>query len=101
MMISEQTDIDERPCTVRDVARLAGVSVATVSRVVNGAANVSGLTQAKVLMAISSLQYCPNTSAAELGRAGGGISRKRGIHLSNFALQRGEEGPSSIDRSLK
>ena len=88
MMISEQTDIGERPCTVKDVARLAGVSVATVSRVVNGTANVSGVTKARVLMAISSLQYCPNTSAVELGRAGGGISKRRGIHLPALALHR-------------
>jgi regulatory LacI family protein len=79
MEISEQTELHARPCTVKDVARLAGVSVATVSRVVNGTANVSGLTQARVLTAISTLQYCPNTSAAALGRAGGGISKKRGI----------------------
>ena len=90
MMIGEQTELDARPCTVSDVARLAGVSTATVSRVVNGAVNVSCRTKAKVLTAISRLRYCPNTSAAELGRAGGGISKKRGTHLPALALHRGE-----------
>lgn len=66
-----------RPSTVKDVARLAGVSHATVSRVVNGATNVSRTTKAKVLSAISRLQYCPNAHAAELGRANGGLARKR------------------------
>jgi hypothetical protein len=68
-----------RPCTVKDVARLAGVSHATVSRVVNGAGNVSSKTRTRVLTAVSNLQYCPNAHAAELGRANGGISRKRGV----------------------
>jgi DNA-binding LacI/PurR family transcriptional regulator len=90
MMISEQTEVDVRQCTVRDVARLAGVSVATVSRVVNGAGNVSGLTKERVLTAISTLQYCPNTSAIALGRAGGGISKKRGIYLPALALRKGK-----------
>jgi LacI family transcriptional regulator len=56
-------------CTVKDVAKLAGVSTATVSRVVNGTAIVSGKTAAKVLTAISRLKYFPNVHAAQLGRA--------------------------------
>ena len=68
-----------RPCTVRDIARLAGVSTATVSRVVNGGGSVSYKTKTKVLTAISGSQYCRNAHAAELGRANAGIPRKRGI----------------------
>ena len=68
-----------RPSTVKDVARLAGVSQATVSRVVNGTTNVSRETKAKVLTAVSQLQYCPNAHAAELGRANGGTARKQGL----------------------
>ena len=67
-----------RPSTVKDVARLAGVSQATVSRVVNGTTNVSRKTKAKVLTAVSKLQYSPNAHAAELGRANGAAARKRG-----------------------
>jgi DNA-binding LacI/PurR family transcriptional regulator len=80
-MMSQQSEMDARPCTVKDVAQLAGVSVATVSRVVNGATNVSLPTKDKVLTAISRLQYCPNTSAAELGRAGSGIPKIRRTHV--------------------
>ena len=72
-----------RVSTVKDVARLAGVSQATVSRVVSGACKVSRTTKAKVLSAISSLQYYPNPHAAELGRANGGIARKRGVSQLN------------------
>jgi hypothetical protein len=73
------TALSVRPCTVKDVARLAGVSLATVSRVVNCADNVSSDTRMKVLIAVSKLRYSPNLHAAELGRANGGISRKRGV----------------------
>ena len=61
--------------TVKDIAHLAGVSVATVSRVTNDAGNVSPETKEKVLSAISTLNYCPNTYAAQLARRSSGISR--------------------------
>jgi hypothetical protein len=55
--------------TIKDVARWAGVSTTTVSRVLNGAGNVSGETRTRVLAAISRLLYCPNPHASELRRA--------------------------------
>lgn len=58
--------------TISDVARLAGVSTATVSRVVNGANNVSDETRERVSSAISNVQYFPNRHATELGRENGG-----------------------------
>ena len=76
-------------CTVKDVARLAGVSTATVSRVTNGASNVSGNARTKVLAAISKLKYYPNAHAAELGRANAGIRRNRGIHVSALTRRAG------------
>lgn len=54
--------------TIRDVAKLAEVSVATVSRVLGGSRLVSFETQARVLSAISRLNYRPNTHASELTR---------------------------------
>ncbi|GAA2381681.1 LacI family DNA-binding transcriptional regulator [Nonomuraea africana] len=58
--------------SLRDVARLAGVSVKTVSNVVNGYAHVSPATRAKVEGALSQLDYRPNLSARNLrqGRTG-------------------------------
>ncbi|WP_440098002.1 LacI family DNA-binding transcriptional regulator [Streptosporangium sp. H16] len=58
--------------SLRDIARLAGVSVKTVSNVVNGYAHVSPVTRAKVEEALSQLEYRPNLSARSLrqGRTG-------------------------------
>jgi DNA-binding LacI/PurR family transcriptional regulator len=58
--------------SLRDVALLAGVSVKTVSNVVNGYAHVSAQTRAKVEQALSQLDYRPNVSARNLrlGRTG-------------------------------
>ncbi len=52
--------------TVQDVARAAGVSAMTVSRVVNGNRNVRETTREAVLAAIAALQYTPNAAARSL-----------------------------------
>lgn len=52
--------------TIYDVAREAGVSMATVSRVVNGNPNVKPATRKKVLEAIERLGYRPNAVARGL-----------------------------------
>ena len=52
--------------TIIDVARDAGVSIKTVSRVVNGEPNVRDSTRAKVLSAIRALDYQPNAAARGL-----------------------------------
>ena len=67
MMINALTGLNVVSCTVKDVARLAGVSTVTVSRVANSAGNVSNETKTKVLTAMSRLQYYHNAPAAELG----------------------------------
>lgn len=52
--------------TIADVASLAGVSPMTVSRVVNGEANVRPGTREKVQAAIAQLNYLPNQAARRL-----------------------------------
>ena len=52
--------------TIDDVAELAGVSIKTVSRVVNGEPNVREQTRARVLEAIEKLSYRPNQAARSL-----------------------------------
>jgi LacI family transcriptional regulator len=52
--------------TIDDVAELAGVSIKTVSRVVNQEPNVRDATRAKVEKAIAKLNYRPNLSARNL-----------------------------------
>jgi hypothetical protein len=79
MRIDDHTETDVRACTVKDVAKLAGVSTATVSRVVNSTDHVSCETRTKVLAAVSKLRYLPNGHAAELGRSNAGIPKKRSI----------------------
>ncbi|MEM8814744.1 MAG: LacI family DNA-binding transcriptional regulator [Pseudomonadota bacterium] len=53
--------------TIHDVARLAGVSIKTVSRVVNGEPNVSERTRERVERAVRQLNYRPNPAARQLG----------------------------------
>jgi DNA-binding LacI/PurR family transcriptional regulator len=52
----------KRP-TLRDVAREAGVSYQTVSRVINADMHVAAATRARVMHAIESLGYRPNRAA--------------------------------------
>lgn len=55
-----------RMTTIRDVAQHAGVSVATVSRVMNGSANVSPALRERVWEAIKALNYSPSALARGL-----------------------------------
>jgi transcriptional regulator with XRE-family HTH domain len=52
--------------TVKDIAKLAGVSTATVSRVINANSTVSPNIRTAVITAIDQLKYTPNRSASEL-----------------------------------
>lgn len=52
--------------TIADVARRAGVSTVTVSRVINGASNVTPRTREKVERAINELHYVPSVAARSL-----------------------------------
>ena len=57
---------DRKNATIVDVAKMAGVSVATVSRVVNGNYPVKVETRERVQTAIETLHYVPNVQAREL-----------------------------------
>jgi DNA-binding LacI/PurR family transcriptional regulator len=77
-----------------DVAKLAGVSHQTVSRVINGSANIRPSTRERVERAIAHLDYRPNTAARAL------VTRRSkiiGIIGSNTALY----GPASIQFSIQ
>ncbi|MCB0287868.1 MAG: LacI family DNA-binding transcriptional regulator, partial [Calditrichaeota bacterium] len=52
--------------TIRDVAKKANVSTATVSLVINNHKRISPATRAKVLSAIKTLDYHPSRSARGL-----------------------------------
>lgn len=55
-----------RPATIIDVAREAGVSFKTVSRVLNGETNVREQTRARVMSAVKTLDYRTNHNARNL-----------------------------------
>ncbi|OYW82465.1 MAG: hypothetical protein B7Z26_03175, partial [Asticcacaulis sp. 32-58-5] len=55
--------------TINDVARLAGVSIKTVSRVMNNEPNVRSETRTKVQEAANLLHYRPNLLARSLAGA--------------------------------
>lgn len=79
---------------LEDVARRAGVSVATVSRVVNDLGPVRPATRTRVLRVITKLKYHPNFYARALAR---GSNRTLGMIVSNL------ENPFFLDifRSLE
>lgn len=58
----------EENTNIRDVAKIAGVSVSTVSRVLNNHPDVSPATREKVLKIINEQSYIPNNSARNLKR---------------------------------
>lgn len=55
--------------TIQDVARAAGVSTATVSRVFSAPELVVEATRQKVMEAVGRLGYEPNFAAKKIGRA--------------------------------
>ncbi|HWU69817.1 MAG TPA: LacI family DNA-binding transcriptional regulator, partial [Pseudoxanthomonas sp.] len=52
-----------RSATIKDVAEQAGVSLKTVSRVINNEPSVHARTREKVQRAIDALEYRPDPSA--------------------------------------
>ena len=72
---SQVTSSDLAPvrATIRDVARLAGVSVATVSRVVNDRPDVSPETREAVMHHVRALSFSTNRSARALSRGKTGL----------------------------
>ncbi|HWO25369.1 MAG TPA: LacI family DNA-binding transcriptional regulator [Kofleriaceae bacterium] len=57
---------EPRAATLNDVAREAGVSVATVSRVVNGQSNVTPETRERIAEVVAQLRYIPHSAARSL-----------------------------------
>lgn len=55
-----------RPATIKDVARQSGVSVSTVSRVINGTAVVVPETAERVRQVIAALNFSPRPAARQL-----------------------------------
>ena len=73
--------------TLHDVARIAGVSIKTVSNVINDYPHIRPATRAKVEQAIAELGYTPNLTARNLrsGRTGAIALAVPDLALSYFA----------------
>lgn len=83
-----------KSATLEDVARHAGVSYQTVSRVLNKSANVSEATRLKVEKAIELLRYVPNRLAQQLV---GKQSQTLGLVTTSLALH----APSQVAAAVK
>lgn len=83
-----------RPVSIRDVARRAGVSHQTVSRVINNSTQVRPATKARVEAAIQELDYHPNPLAQAFAR---GSSGRIGVLIEGSSLY----GPRSMMLGLE
>jgi len=85
------------PVTIRDVARHAGVGVATVSRVLNDNQHVREDTRERVLDAIEQLNYVPNIAARQLS---GGKTMTIGIATPYLTIPSFAERLAGIQQVL-
>lgn len=83
-----------RPPSIRDVARVAGVSHQTVSRVLNNHPSIRDTTRQRVLDVMAELQYQPNRAARALAS-----SRSRTIGI--LSAMSTDYGPASIMTSVE
>ncbi|MBA8794149.1 DNA-binding LacI/PurR family transcriptional regulator [Friedmanniella endophytica] len=83
-----------RPPVMADVARLAGVSPQTVSRVVNDSPLIRPETRARVQQAIDRLGYRPNSAARALVRGRTDVIGVISTGAAHF-------GPTSIQRTIE
>lgn len=90
--------------TIKDVARQANVSIATVSRVLNGQGGYSKATEEKVLIAIKELGYQPNAFARGLinkkSNSLGILFPEVSSQFSSKILRGAEEAAHRLDSSV-
>lgn len=89
---------------MKDIAKIAGVSSATVSRVINNNGYVSHMTRQKVESAINKLDYVPNSQAISLKKGATktigiitpSITETITVLVKNFTLAAQKEGYTVI-----
>lgn len=84
--------------SIYDVAKKAGVSVVTVSRVINHATTVRASSKEKVMKAIKELNYQPSSAAQSLAR---GKTNVIGLLIPNLTDPFIMEVVDSVDRALE
>lgn len=84
--------------TIRDVARQAGVSVATVSRYFNHAASVSEEIAGRIRKVMLKLNYVPLMAARQLA-----TRKARTVGLLSFSVEYSFFGPlvTGLEKALK
>ncbi len=86
------------PVTIKDVARRAGLSIASVSRALNGTGVVTETTRSRVLEAARELRYVPDETARSLIRR---RSDTMGVLLPDLYGEYFSEILRSIDRAAR
>lgn len=94
----KKADSNSGSTTVYEVARVAGVSVATVSRYLNGTAKVSDEKRKVIESVIDKLNYKPNMLAQSLKM---GSSRTIGVLTQSLVSDYFNEAMSGIDQTMK
>lgn len=79
--------------TIRDVAKLAGTSIATVSKVMNGSYSISQATTERVLQAMKELNYHPNLRARNFSKQ----STKTVIFVTALKKDMGYSNPQMFE----
>ncbi|QBE62601.1 LacI family DNA-binding transcriptional regulator [Pseudoduganella lutea] len=110
--------------TIKDVAQAANVSVASVSRVLNGHSTVTDDTRARILAVMKALRYVPHVGArslstnltdtvgvllpdlygeyfSEMIRGIDGAARRRGLHLLVASLHGGADEAATALRTMR
>lgn len=93
--MQDHQDVTPRAATIRDVAARAGVSPATVSRVLTGSRPVSSATQERIQQAIKELDYVVNAQARALSAP---HSRTVAILLPSLSWQYHNRVASGIEQ---
>lgn len=89
---------DNKQKTIYDISQVAGVSIATVSRVINNSGNVSEKTKKKVIDVINQMDYAPNIFARGLGT---GSTKTIGILCADVADMYLANSVSFLERELR
>ncbi len=84
--------------TIKDVAKRAGVSIATVSRIINGADNVGEQYRIAVRKAIEELEYQPNVVAQSMKKR---AFRTIGVIMSDFSVPFFEKILKKIEKAYR
>lgn len=90
--MTRKNNSSPKTVSIHDVARLSGVSITTVSRVINKAPSVKEKNRSKVLQVIKELKFQPSASAQRLATGKSNVvalvmPRYEGIFYSFYALE--------------